>query len=363
MRVFGRALPSLRLRRGRPPKSADGTMPLMEHLHELRRRLFLATLGIFVGTVIGFIWFGHGIPAIGLPSLSDILTGPYCAVPPAERVTFGSSDECKLLATGPFSALELQLKSALIAGVVLSVPVWLYQLWAFVTPALYSKERKYAIVFVGAGGALFVGGAVLAYVVIREGLTVLLGFGGDATIAALSPDSYFSFLIAMLIIFGVSFELPLLLIMLNRIGVVSGARLAKWRRYAIFGLTVFAGLIVPGNDPVTMLALAVSLGLLYELSVQVTRVHDRRARRRTADSELADDQATPLDDLPTSTVSASADTRVQPVAAAAPVAAPQPIPGSPAPSARSAPQAPSSPPAAQPPGAPDRRYGDLGDVT
>ncbi len=346
MRVFGRQLPSLRLRRGKPPKSADGTMPLMEHLHELRRRLFVATLGIFLGTVVGFVWFGHGIPAIGLPSLSDILTGPYCAVPVSERVVFGDASDCRLLATGPFSALELQLKSALIAGVVLSVPVWLYQLWAFVTPALYSKERKYAVIFVSAGGALFVAGAVLAYVVIREGLTVLLGFGGDATIAALSPDSYFSFLIAMIIIFGVSFELPLLLIMLNRIGVVSGAKLSKWRRYAVFGLTVFAGLVVPGNDPITMLALAVSLALLYELSVQVAKVHDRRRGRQEAARELSDDEATPLADLPTGRVDGPgdiADTAAQPVPAPTPVAPAAPMPAGPAPARRP--------------------YDDLGDVT
>ena len=222
-------------------------MSLMEHLFELRRRLFFGTLGILIGTIIGFVWFGHGIPAIGLPSLSDILTGPYCAVPASERLVLGDGDGCKLLATGPFSALELQLKSALIAGVVLSSPVWLYQLWEFVTPALYSKERRYAITFVSCGGLLFAIGALLAYVVIREGLTVLLGFGGDATIAALSPDSYFSFLIAMLIIFGVSFELPLLLIMLNQIGMISSAKLSKWRRYSIFGMVVFAGLVVPGQ--------------------------------------------------------------------------------------------------------------------
>jgi sec-independent protein translocase protein TatC len=346
MRVFGRPVPSLRLRKGKPPKTPDGTMPLMEHLHELRRRLFVATLAIGIGSVVGFIWFGHGIPSIGLPSLSDILTAPYCAVPADRRVTFGTADECKLLATGPFSALELQLKSALIAGVVLSVPVWLYQVWAFVTPALYSKERKYAVIFVSTGGALFAAGAVLAYVVIREGLTVLLGFGGDATIAALSPDSYFSFLIAMIIIFGVSFELPLLLIMLNRIGVVQGAKLAKWRRYAFFGLTVFAGLVVPGNDPITMLALAVSLALLYELSVQVAKLHDRRKRRQAATGELSDDEATPLADLPTGPVGASADTTVQPVAPATPVAPPRPVPSG------AAPVRPAR-----------RGYDDLGDVT
>ena len=319
-------LPKLRglIRRGKKAdKNNDGTMSLMEHLYEFRRRLFYAVLGIFIGTVIGFIWFGHGIPAIGLPSLSDILTGPYCAVPASERLTFGSGDECKLLATGPFSALELQLKSALIAGTVLSSPVWLYQLWAFVTPALYSKERRYAIMFVTCGGLLFFIGALLAYVVIREGLTVLLGFGGDATIAALSPDSYFSFLIAMLIIFGVSFELPLLLIMLNMIGVVSSAKLAKWRRYSIFGMVVFAGLVVPGNDPVTMLALAVALVLLYELSVQVTRVHDKRKGKREQLTELSDDEASVL---PSEMAGVGdPDRDVQPVAAAGPISEPGPL--------------------------------------
>src|SRR5664279_100494 len=320
------ALKGLRLRKKKSATSADGTMSLMEHLSELRSRLFYAVLGIFIGTVIGFVWFGHGIPAIGLPSLSDILTGPYCAVPSSERVTFGAGDECKLLATGPFSALELQLKSALIAGAVLSSPVWLYQLWAFVTPALYSKERRYAVTFVSAGGLLFSLGAVLAYVVIREGLTVLLGFGGDATIAALTPDSYFSFLIAMLIIFGVSFELPLLLIMLNQIGMVSGAKLAKWRRYSIFGMVVFAGLVVPGNDPITMGALAVALCLLYEVSVQVTRIHDKRKAKRLAAaglSELSDDEASALPDA------VGATGGVQPVAAAGPVPDPVPLPETP----------------------------------
>ena len=310
-------------RRSRPAVSVDGTMPLMEHLFELRRRLFFAVVGIVSGTVVGFVWFGHGIPVIGLPALSDILTGPYCAVPATDRLTFGNAGECRLLVTGPFSALELQLKSALIAGSVLSSPVWLHQLWSYVTPALYAKERRYAITFVSSGGALFAAGAVLAYVVIREGLVVLLGFGGDATIAALSPDSYFSFLIAMLIIFGVSFELPLLLIMLNRIGVVSSFRLRTARRYSIFAMVVFAGLVVPGNDPVTMGALAAALIVLYELAVQVTRVHDRRVGRRAAATALSDDEPSALPDLSTSLL--TPDDGVRPVGVATAVAAPQPV--------------------------------------
>lgn len=269
-------------------------MALLDHLRELRRRLFMATLAVVAGSAVGFVWFAHGIPAVGLPSLGDILTDPYCAVPAESRVSFGDDSTCQLLATGPFSAVDLQLKSALIAGSVLSAPVWLHQLWAFVTPGLHSRERRYAIVFGATGGLLFTAGAALAYLVIREGLSVLLGFGGGTTITALSPESYFSFLIAMLIIFGVSFELPLLLILLNAAGVLSGEKLARSRRYAIFGLVVFAGLIVPGNDPITMTALAASLVLLYEVAVQVTRVHDRRAARRRVGPELADGEAAPL---------------------------------------------------------------------
>lgn len=293
---------TVRRRPHREPRPADGAMPLLDHLNEFRRRLFVATFGLLVGAGIGFVWFGHGIPAIGLPSLGDVLTGPYCAVPAAERVTFGPGD-CRLLATGPFSALELQLKSALIAGSVLSAPVWLSQLWGFVTPALHTRERRYAITFATAGAALFITGTMLAYLVIREGLTVLLGFGGDSTIAALTPDSYFSFLIAMLIVFGVSFELPLLLIMLNRMSVVSHAQLGSWRRYAVFGLVVFAGLVVPGNDPITMLALAGALITLYELSVQVARVHDRRLARRRATDALPDEAPSTLPDPDSTEVS------------------------------------------------------------
>lgn len=293
---------TVRRRPNREPRAADGTMPLLDHLNEFRRRLFVAALGLLVGAGIGFVWFGHGIPAIGLPSLGDVLTGPYCAVPAAERVAFGSGD-CRLLATGPFSALELQLKSALIAGSVLSAPIWLSQVWGFVTPALRTRERRYAITFAVAGTALFVAGTVLAYLVIQEGLTVLLGFGGDSTIAALTPDSYFSFLIAMLIVFGVSFELPLLLIMLNRMSVVSHGQLGSWRRYAVFGLVVFAGLAVPGNDPITMLALAVALITLYELSVQVARIHDRRLARRRATDALPDDAPSILPDPDSNEVS------------------------------------------------------------
>ena len=270
---------------------------MMEHLYELRTRLFWIVVALLGGSIIAFVWFANGIPAIRLKSLGDIVTGPFCAVDPKYRNPLGTPG-CELIGNSPFSALNLRLKVALMAGSVISSPFWFYQIWSFVTPALYSKERRFATIFVSFASILFLSGAVLAYVVIGEGLRVLLGIGGDTVGVLLGPQEYFSFFIALLIIFGASFELPLLLIMLNVIGVLKGAQLAKWRRYSIFGITVFAGLTVPGNDPITMLALVVSLSILYEVSVQVSKLNDKRKGRVAAAEGLAgldDDEASSLD--------------------------------------------------------------------
>ncbi|MDQ6658820.1 MAG: twin-arginine translocase subunit TatC [Actinomycetota bacterium] len=318
------------LRRGKEAGSVDGTMSLMEHLYELRRRLFFAVLGLLAGTVVGFIWFSVAIPAWHIKSLGDILLAPYCHVPPPTRVTFNGDDHCALLASGPFSGLQVRLKSGFLAGAILSSPVWLLQLWGFVTPALLAKERKYTRIFVCTAAVLLAAGSVLAYVVLFRGLEVLLKFGGSVTQTALSPESYYSFLIGVMLIFGVSFLLPLLLVMLNFIGVLPGQRLRKSRRYSMFGLVVFAGLTVPGNDPITMLALAVSLCLLFEISVQVSLVHDRRKGKRLAAegfTDLADDVASPtpnagtaIDDDQYFNTALAADQR------ASAIEAPEPLP-------------------------------------
>lgn len=284
------------LSRRKPERPADGSMTLREHLYELRHRLFIAVLAIFIGAVIGFIWYSVGIPRIHLRPLGEILTEPYCAVPTPPRIEFDGI-KCGLLATGPFSALNIRISSAIMAGFVLTCPIWLYQLWAFVGPALYSKEKRFALTFVGFAASLFAGGMVLAYMVIPEGLKVLLGFGGSFVESALDPEKYYSFLTGMMLIFGVSLELPLLLVMLNYAGVVKGVKLAKSRRYAFFGMVVFAALVVPGNDPVSMGSLAVTLCILYEAAVQVSKAHDRRKGRAEARSfaELPDDVASPLE--------------------------------------------------------------------
>ncbi len=305
-------------------RAPDGTMGLMEHLVELRQRLFLAALGIAVGSVLGFIWFTNGVPSLHIAKLGDILIGPYCQVAPGSRLDLGHG--CQLLATDVFSPLQIRLKAAVMVGSVVSSPVWLYQVWGFVTPALYDKERRFAVIFVSSAATLFTGGAVLAYYVISKGLAVLLSFAGTITVTGLDPDKYFSFLIAMLVIFGLSFELPLLLIMLNVIGVVKGAQMAKARRYAIFSLVVFAALVVPGNDPITMSALAVALIVLYEVAIQVAKVHDKRQNRRLAAEGLADLPDDVAGPLPTTTGWHGGAYEAEPVEAPLPVVKPEPVP-------------------------------------
>jgi sec-independent protein translocase protein TatC len=283
--------------KGPPLASADGSMSLMEHLFELRRRLTIAALALVVGGSLGFVWFNHD--PFGLPSLGKILTNPYCSLPDSARANLTNTPgSCSLLATGVFDAFLLQLKVGVSAGVILSSPVWLAQLWGFITPGLYAKERKFAYIFVSAAAVLFTAGAVLAYYVVAQALQVLLGFSAGVVTVALSPNDYFGFMLALLVIFGVSFELPLLVVMLNQVGILPAANLKKWRRGIIMALFVFAAVATPGTDPISMLVLAIALTLLFELARVIATIHDKRKAASTDAqdfSDLDDDEVSPLD--------------------------------------------------------------------
>jgi sec-independent protein translocase protein TatC len=275
-------------------------MSLVDHLYELRYRLGIAMVGVAVGAIIGFWWFNNSV--FGLPTLSDVILGPYCALPESMRFT-PQPGQCKLLATAPFETFMLRLKVGTAVGAVLFSPIWLYQVWAFITPGLLDKERKFARIFVGLASLLFAAGAVLAYFVVPQGLLFMVGFGGPAFSTWLTGNEYIGFVLLMLVIFGISFEVPLVIVMLNRAGLVSYEKLRSWWRGIVFVLFVFAAIATPGQDPISMLALAGALSLLFGVAMVLCRAHDRTKAKKLEEQGLQGiglDEASSIDPRPSS---------------------------------------------------------------
>jgi sec-independent protein translocase protein TatC len=281
-----------RSRRRREPRDDAATMSLVAHLTELRNRVAKALVALLIATAISFWWYEHG--------LGDFIRAPYCGLEPELR--YGDADTgCGLLITDVFGGVFIRLKVAFLAGAVLSAPFWLYQLWAFITPGLKRHEKRYGIGFVAVSTLLFALGAFLAYVSLAKGLELLLTLAGDGVIIALTAQDYIGFVLSLLVAFGVSFEVPLIAVALNLVGILSHEVLSRSRRWIFFLTIVFAAFVTPTQDPFTMLLMAGPMIVLFEVAIQVARVVDkRRAKREALESfhGLDDDEASPLDPRP-----------------------------------------------------------------
>ena len=202
-----------------------------------------------------------------------------------------------LAVTGPLDGFYLHIKVAFVVGIIVTSPVWLYQIWAFVAPGLYSREKRWTYLFIGTAVPLFLLGSYLALVVMGRGLHFLIGMVPQNTVAIFSADTYIAYFMMMILGFGLCFELPLFLVMLNQVGLLPHARFKKWRRVLLFCVFVFAGIASPSPDPITMLLLGGVCVILVEAAEVVVLLNDRRRARLHPDpyTGLADDELSPID--------------------------------------------------------------------
>ncbi|MEV0482230.1 twin-arginine translocase subunit TatC [Streptomyces sp. NPDC050508] len=276
-------------------KDPEGRMPLADHLRELRNRLAKAMLAIIVVTCVAAFFYNDIVNIITKPVLHSV--GCSQNFEQLAKTSKTSQPCAQITINGLLTPFTLALKVSLMAGVVLASPVWLYQLWGFVAPGLHKNEKKYALSFVGTGVPLFLGGAYFAYRVLPTTAQVLIGFTPKDVNNLLPLDDLLDLVTRMVLVFGLSFELPLLLIMLNLTGALTGKRMLGWWRGMILGITVFAAVATPSTDPLTMLALAGPIWVLYFAAVVFSLLNDRRKRRRDAEGP-GDDEASDLDLTP-----------------------------------------------------------------
>lgn len=275
-------------------RSADDAerMPLVEHIRELRNRLMKAALAIIIGAVLGFVFRNQVLHALETPVCH--ITGVHGVGQRTPQCPNGA-----IVFNGPTAQVSLSFKIAMYVGIVLSSPVWLYQVWAFLAPGLYKKEKKYSLAFIGAAVPLFVAGVVVCYylfpVIMGVLLTFLSGAGGSTLLDA---SQYMTFILQMMMVFGVSFVLPLVLVLFNFIGILSSKAMRKHWRVIVLVIFVFGAIAVPTGDPFGMSALAIPICILYFGAVGVAELNDRRrARKRAAmpGANLSPDEATDLD--------------------------------------------------------------------
>jgi sec-independent protein translocase protein TatC len=247
----------------------EGRMTLWEHIAELRSRLIKAILAVMIGAVVG--WFLY-------PWLFSVLTHPL----------HEANSKAIIIAGSPIAPLLTRIKIAGYVGLIIAMPVLVWQLWRFITPGLYPHEKRYAVPFTASAVVLFALGAFVAYLTLLPTLEFLNAVGGSDIKQVYNIGDYLKLVVLMMIVFGAGFEFPVLLIALEIAGVLTPGQLSKARRWAIVGIVAVAAIITPSSDPFSMLALAIPLYLFYELAIVFGWLFNRRKAKRARKAAAAD---------------------------------------------------------------------------
>ena len=246
----------LKLRRRRQvPRTPDARMSMLEHLGELRNRIFISLAAVLVGGIVAFFYSNEIIKFL---------------------VTYyqhaAKDDHAKLLNLSPVDGFVIRLKVATYGGIVLALPIWLYQLWRFVTPGMNAREKRYAIPFVASAIVLFLLGALVAFLTLEPALKFLIQVGGSSQQASYTSEKYISLVSLMVVAFGISFEFPVVLVFLLIAKVLKVEQLQRARRWSIVGIFLFAAIITPSQDPYSLFFMAVPMCLFYEGSIIIGRI-------------------------------------------------------------------------------------------
>jgi sec-independent protein translocase protein TatC len=257
----------------------------MEHLRELRSRIFKSLLAIALGSIVGWVYFDQifSFMVAPLKSAASDLAAKGLTV----ELTFTS-------VTAPFT---LQVRIAAMAGVVLASPVWIYQIWGFITPALHKNERRYAYAFIFTAVPLFLAGVGAALWVLPKGLELLIGFTPESVSNLLPVDTYLMFLVRTMIVFGIGFLIPIFIVALNLIGILPSSAIKRSWRWTVLAVFLFGAIATPTGDPISMMLLAGPMLLLILIAFGICALNDRRKARRSSEPDydsLSDDEASSI---------------------------------------------------------------------
>lgn len=259
----------------------DGRMALSDHLRELRARLLKAAFAVLVTFGVALFFFDW---------VYNLVVDPYFAA--QAKLPEGSSEATT---SGPAGGFLLYLKLCGLTALVASSPVWLYQIWAFILPGLHPSEKRWTGIFAAIAGPLFIVGVVLGYVTLPKGLEILIGLNPEGLTNLVDFNDYLTFFSRTLLGFGIAFEIPVFVVLLNLAGILKGKALGAHRPWMIVGTFIFAAVMTPSGDPFTMTFMAVPMVVLFLISEVIARFNDRRRERKAINAGLSPDEASPID--------------------------------------------------------------------